>query len=519
MQLQKKILPHTRKVPIVRLINIFSWLTIAFGIIVRLIQYISNRSLWADEAVLALNIVNRSYNELGQPLDYDQAAPIGFLWLEKLAVEILGNNEYALRLFPFIAGIIGIFLFTQLASWYLNSQGKFIALVLFTSLSYLVYYTSEVKQYSSDVTIALFLFIILFPLGTKEVNLPKTFLTAFAVSISLWISHPAILVLGAMAVMECITLFTEKYSLKSLRKLIHKIFIYFSSLYSFSICYFLFIQPASNNANLQDSWGSAFPDSPLNIIWYLDTLGKFFHKPLGFETVFDGIAIILFIIGCISYYRKDKLKLLCLLSPLFITLFAATLHLYPFRSRLVLFLTPFFVIAIAQGTISIMEWAKSAKKQKLAKIFFTKLLTATLLWFPFVETGEKIFKPQRKEEIKEVLQYLQENQQPEDKLYIFQRGIYQFQYYAKQYGYQPEDYIIGIDDLDHIHGKGLSKPEWQRYKADLNNLRGNSRVWLLFSHANVSSENKAIKKYLDTIGMKQDYFETKGAYVYLYNLK
>ena len=69
-----------------------AWIIIGFGILIRLIQYLYNRSLWADEAVLALNIVNRSYLELLQPLDYDQAAPIGFLLVEKLAVQLFGNN-------------------------------------------------------------------------------------------------------------------------------------------------------------------------------------------------------------------------------------------------------------------------------------------------------------------------------------------------------------------------------------------------------------------------------------------
>ncbi len=54
------------------------WTIIYFGILVRVVQYLSNRSLWNDEAALALNIVNRSYLELLQPLDYDQGAPIGF---------------------------------------------------------------------------------------------------------------------------------------------------------------------------------------------------------------------------------------------------------------------------------------------------------------------------------------------------------------------------------------------------------------------------------------------------------
>ncbi|MDY7021785.1 MAG: hypothetical protein SWJ54_10560, partial [Cyanobacteriota bacterium] len=72
-----------------------------FGILVRLVQYLHNRSLWFDEANLALNIVNRSYLQLLSPLDNNQAAPPGFLWIEKLSIQLFGNNEYALRLFPF----------------------------------------------------------------------------------------------------------------------------------------------------------------------------------------------------------------------------------------------------------------------------------------------------------------------------------------------------------------------------------------------------------------------------------
>ena len=112
---------------------ILPYLIIAFGVAMRFIQYLSNRSIWADEAVLALNIVNRSYLELMQPLDYDQGAPIGFLFLEKLAIQILGNNEYALRLFPFICGIGSLFLFYELGKKLISKSAIIISLLLFAN--------------------------------------------------------------------------------------------------------------------------------------------------------------------------------------------------------------------------------------------------------------------------------------------------------------------------------------------------------------------------------------------------
>jgi hypothetical protein len=61
----------------------FSIAGVVLGVLVRLVQYLSQRSLWSDEAMLALNIVDRSYAALLQPLGYNQAAPPFFCGLKK----------------------------------------------------------------------------------------------------------------------------------------------------------------------------------------------------------------------------------------------------------------------------------------------------------------------------------------------------------------------------------------------------------------------------------------------------
>lgn len=134
------------------------------GFLLRLRQYLTGRSLWADEAMLALNIVNRNFGGLLRPLDYDQGAPVGFLLVEKSSNLLLGRSEYALRLFPFIMGVLSIWLFYLLLKRLTTGAGLLTALALFVFNPRLIYYSSEVKQYIVDVTVTLVLLLLAAPL-------------------------------------------------------------------------------------------------------------------------------------------------------------------------------------------------------------------------------------------------------------------------------------------------------------------------------------------------------------------
>ena len=61
-------------------------LFILLAITLTLINLLHNRSLWLDEAALALNIVSRSYLELLKPLADGQSAPIGFLFIDLVVI-------------------------------------------------------------------------------------------------------------------------------------------------------------------------------------------------------------------------------------------------------------------------------------------------------------------------------------------------------------------------------------------------------------------------------------------------
>lgn len=239
----------------------------------------------------------------------------------------------------------------------------------------------------------------------------------------------------------------------------------------------------------------------------------------------DRLAILAFVAGCISCFSRKKATLFILLSTVFVTFFVAYLNKYPFRGRLVLFLTPFIILLIAEGVNYLRRRSRHTKSKNNCGSRSSKLiaiagnlLLVLLLAPPLVSASNFLVKPYLREEIKPVISYVKAQQQLGDVLYVFQRGEYQFKYYAKKYGYQDGEYIIGVDDLDNYDGKSLSDEERKRYKSDLDKLRGNKRVWLIFSHAHISAENELIKSYLDSIGKQVDFFQSPGAFVYLYDL-
>ncbi len=485
-------------------------LIISFGVLVRVIQYASNRSLWADEATLALNIVNRSLWQLFQPLDYDQGAPVGFLVIEKLAIQTFGNSEYALRLFPLLCGIAALFLFYALAKRWLQGQALLISLVLFATLRPLIYYSSEVKQYSSDVAITLVLCLAVMQIRNLRLTWNQILLSGAIGAIAVWFSHPAIFVLAGLEASYLLPCLLKR----EIPRILDRLWVYLAWLLSFVGVYVVSLKDLGSDKDLLKSWSQAFPSSPFDLIWGLDALGKYFSNPLGFPELIDGLAIVLFLAGCISAYLRRREILLFSLSPIAMTLAAAYLQRYPFRNRLVIFLIPFFILLIAEGTALVRRKVRTTPFALLSLV-----LPILLIASPIVRATTLVVAPEQKEEIRSVLSYIKDRQQPGDVIYVYQRGIYQFKYYAEKYGYREGSYILGVEDLDTDDNvKILSEPEQQRYAADLNQLRGKKRVWLLFSHANIASENKFFETYLERIGRRIDRFQAPGAFVYLYDL-
>ncbi|WP_083602482.1 glycosyltransferase family 39 protein [Hydrococcus rivularis] len=495
--------------PLLRYISIFF---LVFGIFVRLIQYVSNRSLWYDEASLALNIVNRSYLELLGPLDYDQAAPPGFLWIEKLFVQLLGNNEYVLRLFPLIVGIISIFAFYQFAQRYSSTLAAPIAIALFACLESTIYYATEVKQYGVDLMGTLILSLLLIPLRDRVFGKRQILFLSLVGAIFIWLSHPAIFVLSGIELSSWLSAPARKRQ----SIILNRLPIYLVWLLSFAVLFFLSINVSANNPRLQYSWGASYPDAPWDVVWLFDSFGRFFYTPLSFFSITDGIALFAFVCGCVAYYRTNRTNLLFLASPFLTTLLASYLHKYPFRDRLVFFLAPPTLLFIAEGVVFLLT--RFQRRYKYVIILGIIVLIALVIP-PSIRASQLVFTPEVKEETVPVLEYVKSHQQPGDMLYIHRGARSQFLYYAEKFGYREGDYILGGFLMPK---KEDNREPWVRFTGDIEKLRGKERVWLVFRAK--YKESKKFSSYLDRIGKQLDFFSQRidsaiqpCMFVYLYD--
>lgn len=481
---------------------LLSGIIVSVGIVLRLRQYFANLSLWRDEASLALNIIERSFGGLTQPLDDNQGAPILFLWLEKGMVTLFGSSEYILRFLPFACGIISIFAFWFIASRFLSKRGIFIALMLFAFSDPLIEFSSELKQYSCDVFISILVLIMLFYLKTyRNLGYISTIGCGLLGAIIIWASHPAIFLLAAVGVA---TIY-DSYSKGDYRRIPFLTIIGAMWIISFLTFYTISLNSLTNNQYLLDSWRDGFPPSNPILIpgWIVSSFLYVFKEPGGLSTF--GLGAFVYMIGFISLYRRDRVILIGLVFPILFTMFASLLWKYPFLNRLILFITPLLFLLIAEGLDQALTLLSRSQFSLAAP-----LLVLILFFDPLIGAGTYLVTPKLKEEIRPVIEHVHNNWQKGDIIYVYYGAVQPFKYYKRQFGFQESDFLVGIE----------SRQQWINYLPDLNRLRNYKRVWLIFSHVysgNGVNEELLMINWLDRNGsVQKDWFPRAGASSYLY---
>lgn len=478
------------------------------GILLRLRQYLTGRSLWADEAMLALNIVNRSAAELFRPLDYDQGAPPGFLLVEKTFQLLFGRNEYALRLFPLLAGILSIWLFYLLLRRTTSGAGLLTALALFVLNPRLVYYSSEVKQYMIDVAAALALLLLASPLFEGRGRARDYGLLAAAGFLALWFSHPALFVLAGVG-LTLVIVHIQRRDFSGLKH-IAGLGIVWSITIGF--IYSLILSELQQNAYMREYWQDAFlPVPPWSEPgWFhrslTENIGVQFGLPYAVYPVFG-----LMLAGWIVLWTRKRSYAVAIGLILLATLAASALGLYPVLERMILFLVPPGILLLGK-TVEFLQ--HRLRDHRWLSGLVTLSLAGFLIYGPLAASIQSFVEPKYFEHIRPAMEHLRGSWREGDAVYVSYGALPAFRYYAPFYG---------LEGIPYEYGQRQDYRDPANLLRRLDPLRGQPRVWILLTHVYEKgdfNERDFILNDLDQAGKKRREFRMPGTsvFLYLYNL-
>lgn len=318
----------------IALISIF-----AFGFLARFFLYIRNQSLWLDEAMLAANILNKSYSDLFRGLDYIQVCPVLFSVTVKFLTEFVHSQnmwwrDLVLRILPFISGILSLPAFYILVRTVFHNNKKqiLIAMFLFCANPCAIIYSAQLKQYSTELLCAIILLTLFYKIIVK--NKCKSLYVAI-IAIAPWISYSSLLLEAAGFTL---LLFKNR-----------KAFMYtiIPTLLSLSIYYFVSLKFvfAVNYVGMDVFWSNAhsFIDFYHPLRLFIRT-GELFVMTKHMAIVAGGIVLLACFINLIS--KADVYKKMLYFLPILFTVVASYIHKYPYSARLILFLLPIFIIMV-----------------------------------------------------------------------------------------------------------------------------------------------------------------------------
>jgi hypothetical protein len=499
------------------------WALIALtvGALFRLMQYLGNRSIWLDEALVVPSILKPSLAEILNPL-VANPLPFGFLFLERLATDAFGTHELVLRLLPLVAGLASLALFYAVAKRTISAGAVPIAASLFALSPFLIYYASELKQYSSDVAVTLLVLLLALKIHHRGLTTRRTLAWGIASFIGIAVSLTAVFsIAGAVLVLGVAAIRSRNW-----RAVLRLVLASVPAGVLFILPYAAALMAPAGVASTGPSYVSAFwssgfmplpPRSVAELAWFPHTFARIFEDPLGLiqntnaalGRLLAAVGMVVFLAGAGWLAVRNRMVFALLMAPIGLTLLASGLKRYPFGAdwntggRVILFLVPLFLLLMAEG-------AEQIRRRLPAKLHAAGLvLIALLLAPPLLQAATTI--PYGRGELKPLLGYVSENWRDGDLLYVHYDALPAFRYYAPRYGFGPGEYQEGV----------CARFQPEQYLEALNGLRGESRVWVLFTAglgASLFNEREFMLDYLDHIGQRLDDRVARGTSVYLYDL-
>ena len=502
------------------------YVSIGIGCVLRVLRWLDDPALWLDEALLSINLLDKSFGELLGSLHFLQTAPPGFLLIEKSAETVLGDAEWSLRLFPLLASLASMFLFGYAARRVLALPAAALAVALFAVSEPLLERVAEVKPYSVDVAVATLL--IALTLWVLEVPRHKMLRRVAVLGIAglcvVWLSFPAAFSLAAAV----IALGVYALETGSRRLILGTVVVGTLALAMFAAVYAV----ASSNLGRTSAaiFAGGSDQSPVRRVEIAQDAWSTFVNPGGFENGTHALAALLACFGALAFARRGYLHLLALFTtPALLALVAAALDLYPLGGRFSLYLVPFLLILVARGAQALVSWSRRPAVVSIGLGLFLVLPSVSL-------AAHRAFDPPAREDMKPLLAHLLREWRNGDALYVYGNAQYALRYYSTCEKCSPsamdfpwptrvappsepgDQFAPALESIPPTLVVGSRVRDGAN--NDLARLQQPGRVWLLFTHV-VShgrlDDAQALLSELEREGPSLESVRARGARLYLFD--
>jgi Dolichyl-phosphate-mannose-protein mannosyltransferase len=318
-------------------------LFVALGVVLRIWEFGADFSLNHDDICLALNVLNRSARDLTRTLDFDQAAPLGFLWAERFVVSVSGGGERALRLLPLIAGVLAVVAFWLLADRILPRFEAIVATGFFAMSQALIGTSVQVKPYAIDVLVTIVMTQAGLYLMRPNPDPVWVGVAAFLGAASVWVSFPVMFVMTGMGIVIAV-----KALRRGIRQGLYILPAFLAWTTSIVLAYFFSVRPGLLNDRLARL--DAYAEFPIHepraiygwVITSLQNMGSICSS-VRLAPLMAGAFVVS---GCAVAVRRGQTSLL-LAAPIFVCFVASVAQKYPWLPRLLFFMVSLILLLTA----------------------------------------------------------------------------------------------------------------------------------------------------------------------------
>ena len=405
-----------------RHIELFLKICIVYGIILHIVPYFYNRSLWLDEATFVSSICTRSLSELvASPLDWGQSAPVGYLFIVKLITMVWNTSEAALRIFSLFSAFVCMYLIYALLKDKVAPKFALWTVTIFSVTNGFIYYGNEAKPYMSD---NMFCLLVLYVWQKYRENKIELYKLCLIYAVVIWFSFSAVFFMGACMLIECVR---QIRTHENVKKLLINGILCSIVLASLLVYYVFWLSSTSSNAGDAGYWALLrFPLIPTSIadikliVMMFREIWNFFPKSIA--VLFMGMNLF-YLFECVKY-RVDRSKIFIpCVTAFLLLLITSSIGFYPIQDRLVQIIP---IVALIIVSLFFDDVRKSGFAKRKGVLFVLHFLFWAILVYGCAYGSKSLsgsFVYKSGSEVAASFAYLNTNITDDDIIYVYRNAI------------------------------------------------------------------------------------------------